>query len=207
MDVRSVVGEGSEFVVTLPAEVPGIDTTGHAAGDALALPHASVHRDRRALVVDDDDNARETLGAMLSALGIDADLCTGQEGVARFGTGHYDIVVIDLELPDVSGFEVARRIRTVAVPDDDGRHPAILGVSAYDRRRCARTSRYSTHSCRSPSTCANSARSSRSCSPEPVRRRCAARCRSLPLVALVAAYSPIRCSTISRRCARRCSNR
>ena len=80
MDVRSVVGEGSEFVVTLPAEVPGIDTTGHAAGDALALPHASVHRDRRALVVDDDDNARETLGAMLSALGIDADLCgTGRK--------------------------------------------------------------------------------------------------------------------------------
>ena len=130
VDVRSVVG--GKFVVTLPAEVPGIDTTGHAAGDALAL-HASVHRDRRALVVDDDDNARETLGAMLSALGIDADLCgTGQEGVARFGTGHYDIVVIDLELPDVSGFEVARRIRTVAVPDDDGRHPAILGVSAYE---------------------------------------------------------------------------
>ncbi|MBN3829967.1 response regulator, partial [Burkholderia sp. Ac-20384] len=98
-----------------------------------ALPHAAAHRDRRALVVDDDDNARETLGAMLSALGIEADLCsTGQEGVARFGTCHYDIVVIDLELPDLSGFEVARRIRTVAVPDDDGRHPAILGVSAYE---------------------------------------------------------------------------
>jgi len=133
VDVRSVVGEGSEFVVTLPAEVPGIDTAGNAAGDALAMPHAAQHRDRRALVIDDDDNARETLGAMLSALGIEADLCgTGQAGVARFGTGRYDIVVIDLELPDLSGFEVARRIRTVAVPDDDGRHPSILGVSAYE---------------------------------------------------------------------------
>ena len=105
VDVRSVVGEGSEFV----------DAAGRSARHRhhrprgrrrAALPHASVHRDRRALVVDDDDNARETLGAMLSALGIDADLCgTGQEGVARFGTGHYDIVVIDLELPDVSGFK------------------------------------------------------------------------------------------------------
>ncbi|MDN7896657.1 hybrid sensor histidine kinase/response regulator AtsR [Burkholderia cepacia] len=133
VDVRSTVGEGSEFVVTLPAEVPGIDTAGNAAGDAPALPHAAAYRGRRALVVDDDDNARETLGAMLSALGIDVDLCsTGQEGVARFGASRYDIVVLDLELPDLSGFDVARRIRAVAQPDDDGRHPAILGVSAYE---------------------------------------------------------------------------
>ncbi|CAB3756079.1 histidine kinase [Burkholderia sp. MSh2] len=133
VDVRSVVGEGSEFIVTLPVEVPGNDTAGHAAGEAPALPHAPALRGRRALVVDDNDNARETIGAMLAALGIEADLCgTGQDGVARFGTGRYDIVVLDLELPDLSGFEVARRIRAVAQPDDDGRHPAILGVSAYE---------------------------------------------------------------------------
>ncbi|HHL4081383.1 hybrid sensor histidine kinase/response regulator AtsR [Burkholderia sola] len=129
VDVRSAVGEGSEFVVTLPIEVPGVDTAGTAAGDVPVLPH----RDRRALVVDDNDNARETLGAMLSALGVEADLCgTGQEGVARFGTGRYDLVVLDLELPDLSGFDVARRIRAMAEPGDDGRHPAILGVSAYE---------------------------------------------------------------------------
>jgi len=130
VDVRSVVGEGSEFVVTLPVEVPDVT---EPAGEAPAWPAAAAHRDRRALVVDDNDNARETLGAMLSALGIDADLCgTGQEGVARFGAGRYDIVVLDLELPDLSGFEVARRIRAVAQPDDEGRHPAIVGVSAYE---------------------------------------------------------------------------
>ncbi|RQU05244.1 response regulator [Burkholderia cenocepacia] len=131
VDVRSAVGEGSEFVVTLPVEVPGVDTAGTAAGDVPALPPVLPHR--RALVVDDNDNARETLGAMLSALGVEADLCgTGQEGVARFGTGRYDLVVLDLELPDLSGFDVARRIRAMAEPGDDGRHPAILGVSAYE---------------------------------------------------------------------------
>ncbi|KVK99482.1 hybrid sensor histidine kinase/response regulator AtsR [Burkholderia territorii] len=130
VDVRSVVGEGSEFVVTLPAEVPD---AAEMTGDAPAWPAAAEHRNRRALVVDDNDNARETLGAMLSALGLDADLCgTGQEGVARFRDTHYDLVVLDLELPDLSGFEVARRIRTVAQPDDDGRFPSILGVSAYE---------------------------------------------------------------------------
>ncbi|RQZ34680.1 response regulator [Burkholderia sp. Bp9090] len=130
VDVRSVVGEGSEFVVTLPVEVPD---AGETAGDAPAWPAAATHRNRRALVVDDNDNARETLGAMLSALGLDADLCgTGQEGVARFGDTHYDLVVLDLELPDLSGFEVAHRIRMVAQPDDDGKFPSIVGVSAYE---------------------------------------------------------------------------
>ncbi|RQV08271.1 response regulator, partial [Burkholderia cenocepacia] len=133
VDVRSVVGEGSEFVVTLPVEVPGVDTAGTVAGDAPALPAVPAHRGRRALVVDDNDNARETLGAMLSALGLEVDLCgTGQEGAARFGTGRYDLVVLDLELPDLSGFDVARHIRAMAQPDDGGRHPAILGVSAYE---------------------------------------------------------------------------
>ncbi|WP_175718614.1 hybrid sensor histidine kinase/response regulator AtsR [Burkholderia anthina] len=130
VDVRSVVGEGSEFVVTLPADTPDV---AEAAGDAPAWAAVAAHRNRRALVVDDNDNARETLGAMLSALGLDADLCgTGHEGIARFGEGHYDLVVLDLELPDLSGVEVAQRLRTIAQPDDDGRFPSLLGVSAYE---------------------------------------------------------------------------
>ncbi|MBR8301922.1 hybrid sensor histidine kinase/response regulator AtsR [Burkholderia dolosa] len=130
VDVRSVVGEGSEFVVMLPIEVPAAADT---RADAPTMPAAAVHRGRRALVVDDNDNARETLGAMLSALGIDAELAgTGHEGVARFGDAHYDIVLLDLELPDLSGFDVARRMRAVARPDDAGRRPAIVGVSAYE---------------------------------------------------------------------------
>ncbi|MGK8208986.1 hybrid sensor histidine kinase/response regulator AtsR [Burkholderia cenocepacia] len=129
VEVRSVVGEGSEFVVTLPVEVPDF---GETPGEAPALPDAAAQRHRRALVVDDNDNARETLGAMLTALGIEADLCgTGQEGVTRVGDGGYDLVVLDLELPDLSGFDVARRIRAAARPAD-ARAPAILGVSAYE---------------------------------------------------------------------------
>ncbi|MGU7771916.1 hybrid sensor histidine kinase/response regulator AtsR [Burkholderia sp. MR1-5-21] len=133
VDVRSVVGEGSEFAVTLPVELPvELPDGGERPGDAPALPPLAPPRARRALVVDDNDNARETLGSMLSALGIPADLCgTGNEGVARFGEQHYDLVLLDLELPDLSGFEVAKRIRA-AMPPDCERQTAILGVSAYE---------------------------------------------------------------------------
>ncbi|TCW83023.1 hybrid sensor histidine kinase/response regulator [Burkholderia sp. SRS-46] len=129
VDVRSVVGEGSEFVVTLPVDVPD---TGEASGDAPAWPQAAMLRDRRALVVDDNDNARETLGSMLAALGIHADLCgTGREGIARFSERRYDIVLLDLELPDLSGLDVAKRLRA-ASPASSLRPTAILGVSAYE---------------------------------------------------------------------------
>ncbi|WP_024905842.1 hybrid sensor histidine kinase/response regulator AtsR [Robbsia andropogonis] len=133
VDVRSALGEGSEFVVTLPTELSSLETAGRPSHEAPALPQAALHRHCRALVIDDNDNARETLGAMLLTLGIDADLCgTGQDGVARFGTGRYDIVVLDLELPDLSGVEVARLIRTIAPTAEADFRPAILGVSAYE---------------------------------------------------------------------------
>ncbi|MBN3787631.1 hybrid sensor histidine kinase/response regulator AtsR [Burkholderia sp. Ac-20353] len=129
VEVRSVVGEGSEFAVTLPVELPA---GGERPGDAPALPRSAPPRARRALVVDDNDNARETLGSMLSALGIPADLCgTGNEGIARFNGHRYDLVLLDLELPDLSGFEVAKRIRATLPPGRE-RQAAILGVSAYE---------------------------------------------------------------------------
>ncbi|RQS71573.1 hybrid sensor histidine kinase/response regulator [Burkholderia sp. Bp8963] len=129
VEVRSAVGEGSEFVVTLPVELPA---GGERPGDAPALPRSAPPRARRALVVDDNDNARETLGSMLSALGIPADLCgTGNDGIARFNGHRYDLVLLDLELPDLSGFEVAKRIRATLPPGRE-RQTAILGVSAYE---------------------------------------------------------------------------
>ncbi|KVD88131.1 hybrid sensor histidine kinase/response regulator [Burkholderia sp. ABCPW 14] len=129
IDVRSVVGEGSEFVVTLPAELPG---RADALGDATEPSSQTPHHDLHALVVDDNENARETLGSMLTALGIQVDLCdTGENGVTRFRERQHDIVVLDLELPDLSGFEVAERIRSATSPDA-GRKTAILGVSAYE---------------------------------------------------------------------------
>lgn len=129
VDVRSVVGEGSEFVVTLPVELPG---SADAPDDDAPPSLQTTHRDLHALVVDDNENARETLGAMLTALGIRADLRgTGKEGLRCFGECQHDIVVLDLELPDISGFEVAEQILWATSPDA-AKKTTILGVSAYE---------------------------------------------------------------------------
>ncbi|MET5115830.1 hybrid sensor histidine kinase/response regulator, partial [Burkholderia pseudomallei] len=78
-DVRSAVGEGSLVAVSLPVELPG--RADALDDDAQPSPRAA-HRDLRALVVDDNESARETLGAMLETLGIRVDLRgTGKEGL------------------------------------------------------------------------------------------------------------------------------
>ena len=63
------------------------------------------------LVVDDVDDARELVSVILSAGGYRViEAATGQEALARMAESP-DLVVLDVELPDIDGFEVCRRIR------------------------------------------------------------------------------------------------
>lgn len=68
-----------------------------------------------ALVIEDDDDIRELLVALLKQSGFEAhSASTGLEGVRRV-TAHSPVVVtVDLGLPDIDGFEVIRRIRRVS---------------------------------------------------------------------------------------------
>ena len=66
----------------------------------------------RILVVEDDPSIRLGLEDTLAAKGYEVDVVgRGGEGAARAQTGRYDLVVLDVMLPDIDGFEVCRRIR------------------------------------------------------------------------------------------------
>ncbi|MDE3112018.1 MAG: response regulator transcription factor [Chloroflexota bacterium] len=66
----------------------------------------------RILVVDDEANIRHTLGYALKAEGYDvADAEDGQAALDLAARSHPDLVILDLMLPKIDGFEVARRIR------------------------------------------------------------------------------------------------
>jgi two-component system CheB/CheR fusion protein len=67
---------------------------------------------RRVLVIEDNADIRETMGMLLGALGHDVVLAAdGGEGLDRFATGSPDVVLIDIGLPDIDGYEVAASIR------------------------------------------------------------------------------------------------
>lgn len=66
----------------------------------------------RILIVDDEPAISDTLAYALQADGFASDCCTlGVEALARLDAGEHALVVLDVGLPDISGFDVCRRLR------------------------------------------------------------------------------------------------
>ena len=120
--------QGSTFAVRLPlAAAPG----SAAAADGAAAD--AVAPGRRVLLVEDNDDLRDMTCALLQSRGCTVmTAADGRSGIALAARQRPDVAFIDIDLPDISGYEVARAlacqggIRLVAVtgygqPDDVGR--------------------------------------------------------------------------------------
>jgi len=124
-------GQGSEFVLRLPVAAvrPSAADKGHAAGAAAAGPVR-----RRVLVVDDNRDAVESLAVLLRARGHVVETAFDGGGAltvaARFRP---DVVLLDIGLPGMDGYEVARRLRRELRPA-----PLLVALTGYgqeeDRR-------------------------------------------------------------------------
>jgi two-component system, NarL family, sensor histidine kinase BarA len=67
---------------------------------------------RNILVVDDNDRHLDILSAILSSVGHDVETCgSGAEAIRRLETRRFDVVVLDIVMPEVSGMVVARQMR------------------------------------------------------------------------------------------------
>ncbi len=99
----------------------------------------------RVLVVDDEDDIRSMLGIVLSTEGWDVDeAADGREALLRAAAGRYDLVVLDLRMPEMSGLDVAQRLvadgfegRLVLfsafVDDEVERESAGIGMTVVDK--------------------------------------------------------------------------
>jgi len=77
-----------------------------------------MERRKRVLVVDDEASNRELLEALLTSLGHDVDMAAdGSEALATLDPSH-DLVLLDVMMPGIDGFEVARRIRNESAVSD-----------------------------------------------------------------------------------------
>jgi putative two-component system response regulator len=91
------------------------------------------------LVVDDDQGIRQYLAQLLRGLGYQADTATnGHEALARVAAQHPDLVLLDLDMPGISGLEVCRRLksdpatRLIPVLILTGRAPEDARLHAWD---------------------------------------------------------------------------
>ena len=102
-------GRGSEFIVYLPipAKLP----------DAIIVTPEAIPPSppRRILVVDDNRDAAESLAMMLEILGHDVRVShDGEAGVAMGSEFRPDVILMDLGMPKLNGYEAVRRIREEA---------------------------------------------------------------------------------------------
>ena len=74
--------------------------------------HASSNPPRRVLIADDNRDGAETLGMLLSLSGHEVFLAhSGKEALNVAKEQRPDVAVLDIGMPDLSGYEVAQRIR------------------------------------------------------------------------------------------------
>jgi PAS domain S-box-containing protein len=110
-------GQGSEFTVRLPllAEMPqacDAPPAGRAQGNRLASMREAIREGMRVLVVDDNLDAAEALAMALGMAGCDTRMAyTAHSALAIAPAFAPDAVLLDIGLPDLNGYELARRLR------------------------------------------------------------------------------------------------
>jgi GAF domain-containing protein/DNA-binding response OmpR family regulator len=102
-DSTGVPGEGSTFHLAFEAGVTDMTPT--------ALRRDGSFEGRRALIVDDNATNLMLMTALLSAWGVGATTATnGEEALAVFEPGRFDLVVLDMLMPGMDGLELSTRL-------------------------------------------------------------------------------------------------
>src|SRR5262249_5651039 len=129
-------GKGAEFIVTLPGLAP-VASVDKVNGAQYHLQQLNALPSRRILVVDDVEASAKTLAMMLRAMGQDVNaLHDGPTAIEWIVANKPDAVFLDIAMPEMNGYEVARRLRA--------NHPresliliALTGYSQEEDRRHA----------------------------------------------------------------------
>ncbi|HEX4330929.1 MAG TPA: response regulator [Usitatibacter sp.] len=124
------IGEGSTFTVRLPASaiVPAPDP----ASRALVPESISSGASRRILVVEDNPDSAESLMLLLRSFGHDVSVVNdGREAVGAARRLRPDVILLDIGLPGMDGFHVARALREL--PETSA--VRLIAVSGYGQER------------------------------------------------------------------------
>jgi signal transduction histidine kinase/CheY-like chemotaxis protein len=123
-------GKGSEFLLRLPLAGPP-EQAASAPNEAQRAPSS-----RKILIVDDNIDAADSLGVMLSYSGHDTRVVySGREALLKAKDFVPDTLILDLGMPEMDGYAVARAVRS----DPALRRVQLIALSGYgqeeDRRR------------------------------------------------------------------------
>lgn len=130
IQLESVEGKGSLFRFNLPFRITTVDTpvakekpVEAATQDSMELSWGAL----RVLIVDDNDVNRMVLASFLGQLGINyEEASSGGSALARIEKKDFDVVLMDIQMPDISGIEVAAKVKRM-----NRARPSLIAVTAH----------------------------------------------------------------------------
>jgi CheY-like chemotaxis protein len=131
------VNQGASFEIRLPLI--------HETQAAVAAAPAEKPRPRRILVVDDNADGADMLAMLLKLEGHEVETAlSGLEALERAPSFRPDVAILDIGLPGLDGYEVARRIRA----SESGVAIRLIAITGYGRqsdRERAREAGFAAH--------------------------------------------------------------
>jgi PAS domain S-box-containing protein len=128
IEARSAgLGHGSEFIVRLPLRSASVLPQKQTMGSTSARPVS-----RRVLIADDNRDAAESLAMLLRIDGHDVTVVhSGQEALVAFSAMQPEVALLDIGMPELNGYEVARQVRQGSL----GRAVTLIAVTGWGQDR------------------------------------------------------------------------
>ncbi len=125
--VESATGRGSTFFVTLPLQC--------APAPIQSKQSIHVQKRFRVLIADDGEVNRIVLGEFVKALGHEAEIVdNGQDALDLASREDFDVILLDIAMPGLDGFEVTRGIRALP-PPRGATHIVAVTATTHDEFR------------------------------------------------------------------------
>jgi CheY-like chemotaxis protein/anti-sigma regulatory factor (Ser/Thr protein kinase) len=119
-DIESQPGQGATFRIRLPAR-------SHRSTATRPTSASTPSRPLRVLVVDDEPLMRQVMSECLVGDGhVVETAANGRQGLQRFQSGRFDVVVTDRAMPEMNGLELAAAIKHTAL-----RKPVVIMLSGF----------------------------------------------------------------------------
>ena len=127
ISVESRLRHGSTFTVTIPVEIDNTPVKEKVATDNVDLTLLAVQRPAEILIVDDNPLNIMLFEQMLKKLGYTPITADNGKQAFRYATrSRFDLILMDIQMPDVDGISLTRAIRNAAAP----KNPVIVAVTA-----------------------------------------------------------------------------
>jgi PAS domain S-box-containing protein len=133
IQVRSILGEGSEFAVELPlvesepGRLPQRSDPTPQRRDALSVAQA-LAQNQLILLAEDNETNRDVMGEQLRLLGYAAEVAEdGAQALKMWRSGRYALLLTDCHMPHMDGFALTQAIR---LAEPEGTHLPIVAITA-----------------------------------------------------------------------------